>query len=119
VSPLPAVSQAPGRVPVLLVLDADTVALLVAYPGAVLATRTSFVSQSPCHATDRGSACLNFLGFCLLLGHPHAQIFSAWPQAPWLVCVPALPDPGALRCMFAGRGAVPTDNVTLASTKES
>jgi hypothetical protein len=33
--------------------------------------------------------------------------------------VPVLPDQGALRCIVSGTGAVPTDNVTLLSMKES
>jgi len=33
--------------------------------------------------------------------------------------VPTLPDQGALRCMCSGTDAVPTDNVTLLSLKES
>ena len=42
-----------------------------------------------------------------------------WKHAPWLVVRPCLPDQGALRCIVAGTGAVPTDNVTLLSTRES
>ena len=86
---------------------------------AVITTRTSAVSQSPCLATDTGRACLNFRCFCLVLGPPQAQTFSAWKHTPCLMGRTCLPDQGALRCMCSGTGAVPTVNVTLLSTRES
>jgi hypothetical protein len=56
---------------------------------------------------------------CLVLEHRNAQTFSAWKQARWLIGRTCSPDQGALRCILSGTGAVPTDNVTLLSTKES
>src|SRR4030095_12287298 len=85
---------------------------------AVIATRTPAVSRRPYLATDRGRACLNFLCFCLMLGHPNAHTFLVWKHAPRLVVRPCLPDQGALRCIVSGTGAVPTVNVTLLSTRE-
>ena len=61
---------------------------------------------------------------------PHAAIlpqtsrellFVPWHGStlPLSLSVPALPDQEDLRCIIAGTGAVPTDNVTWLSTKES
>ena len=69
----------------------------------------------------RTPACLNFLCFCLVLGHQDAQPVLSWHGStlPLSLSVPALRDQGDLRCIFSGTGAVPTVNVTLLSTKES
>ncbi len=59
--------------------------------------------------------------FLPLARTPDCSTFLPWHGSTLLVslCGPALPDQGDLRCIFSGTGAVPTDNVTLLSTKES
>src|SRR6266436_2735199 len=54
---------------------------------AVIATRTSSVSQFPCLATDRGRACSTFLCFLPLTRTPACSTFlaMAWQHAPALV----------------------------------
>jgi hypothetical protein len=69
---------------------------------AVIATRTSAVSQLPCRATDRGSACSNFLCFCLVLGPSNAQTFSAWKHAPWLMGRTCIAGSGGSALYFFG-----------------
>src|SRR5262245_51400015 len=68
--------------------------------------RQSMLKLSLSLPLARRPACSNFLAM-------------VWQHAPCLVVCTCLPDQRVLRCMCSGTGAVPTDNVTLSSTKES
>jgi hypothetical protein len=50
---------------------------------------------------------------------PECSIFLGMEACSWLIERTCSPDQGTLRWIVSGTGAVPTDNVTLLSTKES